>query len=143
MSNNGKQGEYLFKQLYEGMGYKVEDVSANPEYYYKGDMLVTSPTTGLTKIFEVKWDTRIHSTENLYLELSNVNSKAKGGKGWFTWCGADYLAYGDAINRKFYIVRMDELKKRVKEIPFITKHCGYESEGQIVSLNQIQDLILN
>jgi hypothetical protein len=56
--------------------YTVEDVSNNENYWDKDiDFILTSPTTGLTKTFEVKWDTRINRTNNLYLELTNVNSK--------------------------------------------------------------------
>lgn len=143
MSNNGKQGERLCKQLLENWGYSVQDVSLNPQYYFKGDLLATSPATGATKIFEVKWDTRIHKTNNLYLELSNANSKAKDGLGWFKWCEADFLAYGDAITKQFYIIDLKALKQRAKEVPYITRACGCDSVGQIISLKQIDDLILN
>ncbi len=70
-------------------------MSGNPDYWYKDiDCFCTSPRTGATKSFEVKWDSRINTTGNLYLELTNVHSK--GGRGWFSFCEADYLAYGDA-----------------------------------------------
>ena len=96
MTNNGKQGESLFKQIMVGRGYTVRDVSNNPEYWYKDiDFIITSPTTGQTKTFEVKWDSRINHTGNLYLELSNIHSQ--GGKGWFKFCQADMLVYGDAV----------------------------------------------
>ena len=82
---NGKQGESLFKQIMLERGYSVNDVSNNPEYWYKDiDFIITSPTTGQTKSFEVKWDSRINSTGNLYLEISNIYSQ--GGKGWFKFC---------------------------------------------------------
>lgn len=79
----------------QNLNYEVNDVSNNPDYWYKDiDFIVTSPTSGLTKAFECKWDSRINQTGNLYLELTNVHSK--GGRGWFDFCEADYLAYGDA-----------------------------------------------
>jgi hypothetical protein len=60
----------------ESRNYTVEDVSGNPEYWDKDiDFIITSSATGLTKTFEVKWDTRINRTNNLYLELTNINSK--------------------------------------------------------------------
>lgn len=69
----------------ESGNYSVVDVSSNSDYWDKDiDFIVTSPTTGAVKSFEVKWDSRINSTGNLYLELSNVHSK--GGKGWYTFC---------------------------------------------------------
>lgn len=143
MSNNGKLGERLCAEMLMQWGYAIQNVSANPDYYYKGDLLATSPTTGITKIIEVKWDEKIGNTNNLYLELSNINSKAKNGVGWFNWCEADFLAYGDAINRKFYIFDMKALKQRANEVPYRTRRCGYESEGQIISLDEVRDLILN
>jgi hypothetical protein len=86
-------------------GYIIQDVSNNPDYWTKDiDFIATSPTTGATRSFEVKWDARINQTGNLYLELSNVHSK--GGKGWFTFCQADFLAYGDAAAKVFYIFDM-------------------------------------
>ena len=142
MPNNiGKQGEQLFAQLMETKGYTVQNVSANPDYYYKGDFIVTSPTSGLTKIFECKFDTRINKTGNLYLEIRNKNSKAKDGLGWYEWCGADYLAYGNAQAKKFFIIPMDKLKERVEELPKRVAFCGDDSCGYLININQIIDLV--
>ena len=60
----------------ESRNYSVLDVSANSDFWSKDiDFIVTSPTSGAVKSFEVKWDNRINSTGNLYLEISNINSK--------------------------------------------------------------------
>ena len=91
MSNNGKQGERLFRDTMAARGYEVVDVSGNPEYWYKDiDFIITSPTTGNTKTFEVKWDTRINTTGNLYLERTSNFTREEGliGLGWFEWCEA-------------------------------------------------------
>jgi hypothetical protein len=48
------------------------------------DFIVTSPTTGETKTFEVKWDSRINKTGNLFLEI--MSKYSKGCKGWFEFC---------------------------------------------------------
>ena len=96
----------------ESRNYKVEDTTNNPQYYYKDiDFIVTSSTSGLTKTFEVKWDYCINKTGNLYLEIENIHSK--GCKGFYEFCEADYLAYGDAVSRTFYIVPLLELRERV------------------------------
>ena len=90
----------------ESRGYTVEDVSNNPQYWYKDiDFIVTSSTSGETKTFEVKWDTKVNTTGNLFLEYESLYSK--GGKGWFEFCEADFLAYGDAITKVFYIIDME------------------------------------
>ena len=137
--NNGKQGEQLFQQKLQNKGYTVEDVSNNPNYWNKDiDFIVTSPTTGAVKTFEVKWDSRINKSGNLYLEL--VNMYSKGTKGWFDFCQADYLAYGDAANSIFYIIPLLELRERVKKLPKQIAQCGNDSIGQLVSLKSISDI---
>lgn len=143
MANNGKQGEYLFKQIMLGRNYKVEDVSNNENYFDKDiDFILTSPTSGLTKTFEIKWDTRINRTNNLYLELTNINSKQWNGEGWWEHCQADYLAYGDACARIFYVIPLLALRERVEQLPFRGASCGYESTGQLVSLKDIADITI-
>ena len=135
--NNGKQGENLFKQIMESRGYAVDDVSGNQEYWDKDiDFIITSSTSGLTKTFEVKWDSRINKTGNLYLEIANIHSK--GGKGWFEFCEADYLAYGDAANGTFYIVPLLELRERVKKLHPNQVNCGFDSVGYLVALKDIE-----
>lgn len=138
--SNGKQGERLFQQIMENRKYKVVDVSQNPEYWDKDiDFILTSSTSGDTKTFEVKWDSKIHNTNNLFLELTNTHSK--GGLGWFAFCQADFLAYGDAVNHKFYIIPLLELKEKIKAIPKRYGRCGYESEGLLINLNDIKEIV--
>ena len=140
MANNGKQGEQLFKQIMESRNYQVEDVSSNSDYWRQDiDFLVTSPTSSLTKSFEVKWDSKINRTGNLYLEFVNKNSE--GCCGWFEFCQADYLAYGNAIAKKFFIIPMQELKERVKHLPQRVAFCGDESAGYLIHISQIEDII--
>lgn len=141
--NNGKYGEYQARKLFTSWGYGVEDVSGNPEYYYKGDIVLTSPTTGAQKIVEVKWDGCIGTTGNLFLEIWSRNSRRQNCNGWWKWCGADFLAYGDARRQVFYIFDMAQLKERVAQLSLNTKRCGIDSEGLILPLAAVEDLILN
>jgi hypothetical protein len=100
----------------QNRSYTVEDVTDNPSYWSKDiDFIVTSPTSGLTKTFEVKWDERINETNNLYLEVASAFGE--GGFGWFEYCKADYLAYGDAITNTFYIIPLPELREKLKSLP--------------------------
>lgn len=139
MANNGKQGEQLFKEIMESRGYAVEDVSNNPSYWYMDiDFIITSPTSGEVRTFEVKWDTRINRTGNLYLEKTNVHSR--GGYGWFEFTKADYLAYGDAVSGQFYIIPMDQLRKAAATLPYREASCGGDSTGQLVALKNITDI---
>lgn len=141
MANNGRQGELLFKNIMEERGYEVQDVSGNPEYWDLDiDFVITSATSGETKTFEVKWDSRINTTGNLYLETANIHSKQWNREGWWQHCQADYLAYGDAAAETFYIIPMAELRERVKKLPTRTAQCGYDSIGRLVSLADIADI---
>lgn len=138
--NSGKKGERLFQQKMEQQGYEVINVSNNPDYYYKDiDFIITSPTSGETKTFEVKFDDKINQTGNLYLELENIHSKC--GLGWFEFCKADYIAYGDSKTETFYVISLLDLKKRANEVPRRIARCGNDSYGQLVSLDDIQDLV--
>ena len=136
----GRYGEILFKERMQELSYQLQDVSDNPAYWYKDiDFIATSPTTGAVKTFEVKWDSRINSTGNLYLELTNVNSK--GGCGWFNFCQADFLAYGDAAARCFYVIPFADLKERVKGLCLKSSRCGADSTGLLLPISAIEDLI--
>lgn len=138
--NNGKKGERLFRQRMEEQNYKVRDVSNHSDYWNKDiDFIITSPTSGETKTFEVKWDDRINQTKNLYLELENIHSKR--GLGWFNFCKADYIAYGDSKTETFYVISLLDLKKRANEVPRRIARCGNDSYGQLISLKDIEDLV--
>lgn len=137
--NLGKWGEQLFEQAMIQQGYMVQNVSADPQYYYKGDFVITSPTTGDTKIFEVKTDSRINRTGNLYLEYWNIRSK--NSNGWWNYCQADYIAYCDSHTQTFYIIPLLELRQRVSKLPQRTASCEEDSKGLLVSLNDIQDIV--
>ena len=137
---NGKQGEALFAQIMTERGYSVKDVSGCSDYWYKDiDFIITSPTTQQVKSFEVKWDSRIHQTGNLYLELTNIHSA--GGRGWFQFCEADFLAYGDACAQVFYIIPLDKLREKVAAKPQRHANCGTDSIGILINLRDITDIL--
>lgn len=141
MYSEGKRGERLFQKIMEGRNYIVQDVSNDPNFWNKDiDFVITSPTSGLTKTFECKYDSRIHRTGNLYLELENIFSKQWNGEGWYLHTQADYLVYGDQQINTFYIIPMKELRARVDELPQRIAHCANESTGLLVSLDDISDI---
>ena len=141
MGSSKNYGEYLFQQKMQQQGHSVQDVSDNPDYWSKDiDFFVTSSTSGLTKSFEVKWDSKIKTTGNLYLELTNVNSKQWNGEGWYKHCVADYLAYGDAKKNLFYIIPLAQLRERVSQLPHRVAQCGSDSTGYLISLDDIADI---
>lgn len=136
----GKRGEQLFEQIMKNRGYILQNVSSNPLYWEKDiDFIATSPTSGSTKTFEVKFDSKINKTGNLYLELTNVHSK--NGIGWFNFCQADFLAYGNSVKNKFYVIELQELRERIKKLSLRIANCGQDSCGYLLNINQIADLI--
>lgn len=139
MSNLGREGELLFKKRMEQKGYKVKDVSKDSCFWNSDiDFIITSPSTGAVKSFEVKNDSKIHKTNNLYLEVANAHSA--GGLGFFEFCEADYLVYGDAVNKRFYVFSLLELKERVKKLPKRYAECKGDSIGLLVDLDSVKDL---
>lgn len=138
--NNGKDGENLFQFIMESRNYQVNNVSNNPSYWDQDiDFIISSPTTGAVKSFEVKWDSVINKSGNLFLEY--YAPRSKGCRGWFEFCKADYLVYGDSVNKIFYVIPMPELRERVQQLPQRRGRTAEGAEGLLVSIGQIEDLI--
>lgn len=135
----GKEGEQLFYNKLRNY-FKVKDVSGDSAYWDKDiDFIVTNPATNQARTFEVKNDTRIAYTGNLYLELTNVHSK--DGLGWFKFSQADFLAYCDAHNKVIYIMSMEELRAKIKEVPRRIAYCGTDSSGYLVNFQDLCPVI--
>lgn len=138
-------GEFELKRQLRRQGNIVEDVSENPIYQVKDiDFIVNH---GIT--VEVKWDKVISSTENLFIEICSDTDKNKPG--WFNFCQADWLYYGDAVNKKYYVFRFKELKQHIEEnidsykIGTAADYDRYEqvkkwSRGYLVPLKAVEHL---
>lgn len=107
-------GEYELKKWLRAHNCRVEDVSDNPKYWAQDIDLLVQPICLDYNPFsaEVKWDNRISDTGNLYIEMRNPRSKE--GRGWYYFCQADYLFYGDSVNQKFYVFKTKDLFAFVK-----------------------------
>ena len=138
--NNGKAGELLFKTIMEDKGYKVEAASIE-EQLKDIDFILTSPTTGLVKTFEVKWDSAISYTNNLFLETYNPRSKQWNCDGWWYHCEADYIAYGDEVNKRFYVIDFRKLQQRVRALQLRTGRTADGAKGLLLPLGLIDDLV--
>ena len=103
----GDVGEAVSKSILEACGFQVQDVSRNPDYYEKGDLIATK--NGKSYFIEVKTDTRAHETGNLVVELiSNVEAKRTG---WFNYCKCDKYFFYLAKSNELIIVDRLELRK--------------------------------
>lgn len=144
-----KPGEYEAKQVLRRAGEKVIDVSENPIYWKKDIDLIVKDNNSTQWGIEVKWDSRISETGNLYLEYYNENSI--NNKGWLLFSEADIIFYGDSVNKCFYLFYLNDLKKYVNENKdqiketSIIEHKNYKSSisrGYLVSLNEISHLLI-
>lgn len=142
MNNTGKKGEQAFAAIMNEMGFGVENVSNNPDYFSKDIDFIITNKLGTTKTVEVKYDNRISKTGNLYLETFNINSEQWGCDGWWLHCEADYLAYGDANKGFFYMFHLGDLKDRVRKIGGRRASCPGDSEGLLVALDDVKDLYM-
>lgn len=129
-----------------GMGIKFDDVSKNPEYFSK-DIDIIAYTENGTKAIEVKNDSLIHKTGNLFLEtLSDVENAADG---WFVYSEADLLYYACDKTNRCFIYRMDELRRFVDAqndayIKRHTKDCHLDkykvSRGLCIPLKDVEHI---
>lgn len=101
-------GEFELKKHFRKLGYRVDDVSNNPAYWSKDVDLILEDNIDI----EVKWDQLIATTGNMFIEtVSNIESNKDG---WYKFCEADFLFYGDAENKLYYVFRFSELKEWVE-----------------------------
>lgn len=130
MTNIGEQ--YAFNYLVEN-GYSVQDVTNNPEYFYQDIDLIATDESG-THSIEVKWDKRISQTGNMFIETSsNVEEQQDG---WFKFCKADLIFYGDSKNMIFYVFSLNDLKEYIDTYKTEQRSAtDYRSNGSIRKLS--------
>lgn len=105
---NYRLGEYYACQYLKSQGYEVEDTTLNPDYWEKDiDFIARKGNEGIS--IEVKWDNRISDSGNMFIET--ITDIDKGKQGWFEFCKADYIYYGDSNNNLFYVFKTDDLRR--------------------------------
>lgn len=107
----GNQGEKLVAEWLQRIGYEVEDVSMNRDYFAKDiDFIVTKGEEEMA--VEVKTDQRMADSGNVLLEVRVDVDKNKPG--WWQYCQATHLFFVDIRQKQVHCVRRDELKQLVK-----------------------------
>lgn len=121
-------------QWLEGQGWDVQDVSGNSEFWGK-DIDLVCHRGGKTVTIEVKWDSRIAETGNLFIEtITDIDNQKQG---WFTFCQADYIYYGDSRNRLFYVFRTQDMKDFIADNALDErKAADYNRNGQVRKVSQ-------
>ena len=101
-------GEKELKRYFRELGIKYEDVTNNCKYWGKDIDFITPAAT-----IEVKWDSKLSATGNIFIET--VSNTEKDKPGWFNICEADLIYYGDAVNKLFYIFKREQLAQYIEE----------------------------
>lgn len=136
-------GEYELMWGLREHGYIVDNVTNEPNYWSKDIDFLIVPVLGadIVTSIEVKWDKRIAATGNLFIELENPRSIR--GNGWFKFCEADYIAYGDAVNRIFYFIKLADLRAHIAEHKLELKYrtTSDGSYGYLLPLSDVAALV--
>ena len=109
---NYQNGEQLARQCLEANGYIVLDRTDNPVYWEK-DIDFTAIKDGKETNIEVKWDNLISKTGAMFLEL--ITNIQENKQGWANYTEADFIFYGDANNRLFYIFSVEDMREYLKK----------------------------
>lgn len=125
-------GELEFKIQAQKYGYTTEYVGDDPEYWCQDIDFILNDKVNV----EVKWDSWINQTGNLFIET--VNPRSQGGNGWYRFCQADYLAYGDSKNNKFYMIKMQDLKEYIAAYEPEEKTTNDNAKGYLIPLANLK-----
>lgn len=108
-----KEAEQIVANYLQASGYEVQDVSRQPEYYYKGDLRVVL-ASGEEIYIEVKDDSRIAETKNILCEEENYYKDGNYyGKG--NMCSKyDIYAVVSKTEQKIYWLNFSKLKEIYK-----------------------------
>ena len=109
---NYKTGEYYAKQCLAYNDFQVIDRTEDNNYWIR-DIDFTAIKDNRTFEIEVKYDTRISKSNNLYLEL--IPDIQKNKLGWAQYTEADIIFYGDANNLIFYVFAVDDMRRFLNE----------------------------
>lgn len=134
------KGEQLVKEHLEQEGYCVVDVSKDQHYWSQDIDFIAIKGTETIKI-EVKYDSWIHATRNLFIELLTDVERNKCG--WIDYCKADYLYYVDAIDSTCYVIALDDVRDYLRNYPYKIKNHqekNKRSQGALVNVDLMSEL---
>lgn len=118
-------------------GYKYENVADDPQYYYKGDIKITSLSTGVVKYLDVKLDNRIADTNNVLCEELVICDSGKEYKGDMKK-DYDYMAIVSPQKRQVYVLDCAIMKKNYKRGRYI--QINHPTQFTIGYLNKLDTI---
>ena len=127
-------GEIRAYDYLTSQGWTIEDLTSCPQYFDKDiDFLLQKDDEEHT--IEVKWDSRIAETGNMFIETVTDLDKCKAG--WFEFCQAEYIFYGDSHNELFYVFKTDDLRDFVSHNTMEErKAADYSFCGKVKKVSQ-------
>lgn len=135
-----KKGEQAAREWLETKGWKCYDVS-NIDTTWKHDIDIIAVKNEEARIIEIKYDSRIHYTGNMFIEL--ITDKENNKPGWIETTASNYIMYGDSDNNVFYCMRTTDLRNYLKlyrnEYEIVEAHERNKvSIGALVSVDEYQ-----
>jgi len=107
---HGKRAEAEIGSFLQSKGFIVEDVSDSP--YHRTidvDLLITNPNIDNTYKLEIKSDSVINRSNNVFVE--NLMYRKTGTKNsWYHYCLCDVLGYFDDVKRIIYMIDWSKLQ---------------------------------
>ena len=139
----GKRGEKLFKEFLEKSGKQCKDVSDDPKYQKDDIDFIVEGKSGNELSFEVKNDSKIAYTGNIFYEsISNVDY---GTVGCFEKTKADFIVICSEPENKFYLIRSNILKDYVRDnrssLRYISRVEGSNSAGYLVPKAKVAEYL--
>ena len=136
----GENGEKIFKEFMESHNLKYTDVSKVDEYQDIDVDFIVHLENGKILV-EVKNDTRIHSTDNIFYEtISNVDF---GTPGCFEKTKSNVIVICSEQDKTLYIVKTADLRNYVHQnknsLRFVERVSGSNSAGYLVPKSRIMD----
>lgn len=137
----GKRGEKLFKEFLEKSGKPCKDVSDDPKYQKDDIDFIVEGKSGNELSFEVKNDSKIAYTGNIFYEsISNVDY---GTVGCFEKTKADFIVICSESENKFYLIRSNVLKEYVRDnrssLRYISRVEGSNSAGYLIPKAKVSE----
>lgn len=137
----GKVGEDEFIKLAGKAGWIVQDTSNDPKYWKQDVDFIITDKEGIDRKIEIKWDYRIHQTNNFFIET--VSSVRINSDGWIKKTKAEMIFYGDAKNRIFYCFNPIDMleycdKHKPRVVEWYNKETGTVVRGFLVNFFDYQ-----
>lgn len=137
----GKKAESKVAYILEQNGFSVTDVSDDKDYQ-KQDIDFIIEKDGQEWTFEVKSDSKIASTGNIYFE-KGFDRVSGYRQGWLGYCEADWIGYYCATNDTVYIIRFDGYQDYLRECGKTISYWNWtdkcQAYGVVVPLDVMRD----